>query len=223
LGTSSTPTKPRTSGLTPQFRYSERAARYIDRGGRFVSPRTVRAAVDEVLEAARMRIPALTQRLTNGVISIGEWQGEMAKAIKIVHMASASAGRGGWAQMTGKDWERVSSSIKEQYGYLQRFAGQVERGELTEGQITARAEQYAEMGRKSYEATRREVGIERGMDEERNLLAEGDNCDDCLEETAKGWTYIGLLSLPGERQCHGNCHCEIEQGNSKQRGTGEED
>jgi hypothetical protein len=201
----------RQNTLTPDFRYSERAARYIDRGGRFVSPRTVRAAVDEVLEAARMRIPALTQRLTQGTISIGEWQGEMAKAIKIAHMASASAGRGGWAQMTGSDWERVSSSIKEQYGYLQRFAGQIERGEVTEGQIGARAEQYAGMGRNSYETTRREVELGLGMEEERNLLAEGDNCDDCLEETAKGWQPIGSLSLPGERQCRGHCHCEIER------------
>jgi hypothetical protein len=207
----------RSRGITPQpipsgYGWNERAHRYT-RGGRFVSGREVRGAVDQFIGGMKKEIISISERLRSGVIGVGEWQREMAGAMKSLHIANAVAGRGGWAQMEQGDWGRVGNVLKEQYKYLEKFAIQVEKGaQALDGRFLTRAGMYGDAGRETYENIRREGEKEIGLTRERNVLGAADHCDECLDLTEMGWVEIGSLPLPGERLCRTNCKCTIERG-----------
>lgn len=196
-----------------EYAYSAASGRYRNVGtGRFVSDRAVRDAVDAVLDAATARMQALTRGLQAGGLDLVSWQQQMAREIKDGHLAAAMTAHGGRAAMTQADYGWAGRRIREQYGYLRRFARQLASGEqpLTD-QAVARAALYGQAGRATYEAMRTRDGLARGETEERNILGPADHCPDCTGATRRGWVPLGSLIPIGERQCKANCRCRMER------------
>lgn len=205
----------RSSVLTPGYRYSERAGRYVAANGRFVNRAAVRAELDRTLDNASKALKAITQQYRDGAINVLEWREAMAAQIKTVHLAAAAAAKGGWAEMSQADYGRVGQQLRKQYEYLDRFAWQVASGEQKpDGTMLRRAAMYGQAGRQTFHETERREQATRGFDEERRVRHAKDSCDDCIEYAALGWQPTGTLPPIGESQCRTYCLCTFEYRNT---------
>lgn len=195
----------------PPYRWSEKAGQYVRRNGRFVPRSEVRRAIDTALLAEQKRTRTLARDLRAGRITLGKWRTEMRDVIKTVHVYSAAASKGGWAQLTQADYGRIGQIVRGEYGHLERFARQISRGDprAKGGRLDARAMQYAEAGRDTYHQTERAVARAVGYRFERNLLHPADHCAGCLGETARGRVRIGELIPIGRRNCLRRCRCSL--------------
>lgn len=210
----------RSSPLTPEFRWNPTMGRagegrYIDARGHVVSGKAVRIALDKTLESSSRNMQALSQQLKDGQLTLDEWRAGMVREVKMSHMASTAAAKGGWAQVTDADNQRAGGFLRWQYDRLNKFAKQIESGEQKlDGRFMQRSQMYGQAARTTYDATQRHDMVSKGFDQERNILdpmaehCEGDNS--CVVETAKGWVPIGKLVRVGQRRCLTHCRCRIE-------------
>lgn len=187
-----------------QASFSYRGAR-----GRYVSAKDVRHALDDALDAAGKRMRAHGEALREGRISLAEWQTRMARDIKSVHLYSAAAAKGGWAQMTPADYGRAGQKIRAQYEFLRKRAAAVASGRTPLGSVPWISALYAQPARGTYHAAEaREMGL-RGFTEERNVRDARDSCPGCLAQTDRDWVPLGELVPVGQRDCKGSCRCLI--------------
>lgn len=200
---------------TTGFRWNERLQRYQGARGQIVSMATVRDGLDQVIAGAGSRLRALSESLNAGSISLADWQTRMAQEIKLLHVASTSAARGGWAQMSQSDWGWVGQRIRTQYQFLNNFAAQIGDGtQQLDGRLLVRTDLYAQAARGSYEEfRRRHLANTREVVGERRVLGVADHCstagglEGCLELAAKGVQPPGTLPPIGQSPCRGNCKC----------------
>lgn len=192
------------------FRWNETTQRYIGPDGRFVSRQRVRLAIDQAISKKSGEIRALADELRRGTISLDAWSARTRELVKDVNLYSAAAARGGWAQMTPADYGLVGRAVKEQYAYLDRFAGEIYAGLPLDGRFLARAALYAKSGRTLYAKIIDAAMQDGGFDEERNILSPADHCGGCLMQTRRGWVPRGSLVPIGQRTCLANCQCFIQ-------------
>lgn len=195
------------------YRYNPASGRYYDvENGRFVSEGTVRAAVDQVADAASGRLAALTDRLRAGDLKLADWQREAMATIKESHVAAGVVAQGGRAQMTQSAYGFLGHEIRDQYVALRDLANGIAAGDVPlDGRLVARAGMYGQHARVTYEAIRAREGQARGETEERSILHAAQHCDQCRTEAGRGWVTIGTLVPIGQRQCLVNCRCTIER------------
>ena len=195
----------------PSFRWDARTGQYHDPAtGRFVARAAVRGALDAAIDGAGKEVRATTQALREGTLALRDWQQTMEQNIKHVHLASAAAARGGWAQMTQADFGRCGAAIKEQYGYLRGWVQEIEAGLPLDGRLLVRAEMYIQAGRGIYHHFDEDEQRRRGRTEEKNVLGVADHCEGCLAEDARDWVPLGELVPVGDRLCKSFCHCSVE-------------
>jgi hypothetical protein len=195
----------------PGFRYNAKAYSYVDERGRFLSRTDVRDVLDNALANNGRLVRDLTQQLQQGRISIADWQTGMAREIKNVHLYSAAAARGGWANMTPADYTRAGQRIEAQYIYLRGFAEDVASGKQPlNARALERAAMYSEAGRNTFHHVERAEMEIRGMTEERSVKDERDSCDECVEQDALEWQPIGDAVPIGERECLTRCRCSMD-------------
>jgi hypothetical protein len=194
--------------------YDRAVARYRDARGRFVALAEIRAEIDRALSAASRRLELLAGDLRAGRLSLTAWRSVMRDAVKDVHLYSAAAARGGWAQMDAAAYGQVGGIVRGEYQYLEDWARAIADGEAPlDGRLTSRAGLYAERGRYTYHLAERDVQEELGRREERNVLHVAEHCEgtgSCIEQTEAGWVELGTLLAVGERLCGPRCRCTIE-------------
>jgi bacterioferritin-associated ferredoxin len=198
---------PRTTAeVRTLYRWDKNSLRYIDQRGRFVKSADVRKALSDVVNANKRQIRALARQLNNGTLSVQQWQASMETAVRDLHLGATAAGKGGFGQMTQRDYGLAGQRIQFHFAKLDGFARDVEAGRISAGRVVARAELYARAGVGVYENARREAA--RGvMTEERRVLGAAEHCGVCVEEAAKGWQPIGTLKRLGDSPCLANCRC----------------
>lgn len=150
----------------------------------------------------------LTSALLGDEISVAEWENGMRALIKQEYIQLYLLGRGGRSNMTRKDYSSIGGMLKEQYKYLSNFGDSISAGELTPGQILARAYMYINSSR---EAFNRAVGRAYGIPEGALPAYPGDGrsclgmtnckCGWRIEESIIGWDCYWEL---GEAE-----HCEL--------------
>lgn len=189
--------------------------------GRALSYRTVRQQIGEMIQASQDVQRPLSEMVANGTISPGSWNQAVRQEIKDNYITQYLLGKGGRENMTQADWGSVGGMLGEQYRYLNDFYDEVAAGNLTEGQIYARAQMYINSSREAYEtALRREVP-NRGYTSHRWVLSATENCADCLALAGEGWKdatepfvspSTGVETVPGsgDTLCLTNCKCNIE-------------
>jgi hypothetical protein len=196
------------------FTWSEAQQRYRDTGtGRFVSSSAVRADIDRMLDDVAHRTGDLTRLLQDGRMGLRDWQTMMAQEIKDVHTANAVLARGGWENMTERDWGRVGHIIRDEYGHLNRWATDLQTGRAPlDGRALVRAEQYTQAGRGTYEEVKRYAARDVGLLWEYNVLEPtAAHCDGCLDADAMGVRPVGEIPAIGSRDCLTRCRCELIQ------------
>ena len=188
------------------FTWNARAGRYRDAAGRFVSPRQVRAYLDQMIdkEQRAMMRAARVFRTSNWTASdLATFERVMRDGIKTTHVLSAMAAKGGYAQMTNRDYGRVGQTVRFHYGKLEDWMRQVADGTAPlDGRFAMRAGMYAGASLGTYYRVSGDVALAAGYTDR--------SCDTCVAQTARGPVPIGTLVPIGQRQCLGNCRCTIE-------------
>jgi hypothetical protein len=189
-----------------RFTWDATSLRYRLPNGQFVPADRVRRALLDVVRGSKRTIISLAKELTAGRMSVGAWQAAMETAVKDLNLAATMAAKGGPGAMTPRDFGLAGARIRFHYERIDVFSRLIEDGRLSAGQVTARAQLYANAGAGIYENARREAaqGV---MTEERRALAKAEHCGVCVEEAAKGWQPIGTLRRIGDSPCRANCRC----------------
>lgn len=131
----------------------------------------------------------LQDQLWAGQLSVPQWKDKMRQEIKDLHISAAVIAKGGeWSAMTPADWGRVGAAVRGQYGYLSKFADQVQAGAdaallgvgnlQSVGYLQTRAKMYGGAARGTF---------------------------------WRGLTYGMLPQVPGDgkTQCLTNCGCDL--------------
>lgn len=199
-----------------RYAWNDKAGRYVDqKSGQFVSHAAVRSDLDRVLDGITAKMDLVSRGLNNGVINLDQWQAQMMDLTKRVHLVSAAAQRGGWAQMTQADFGRVGQIVRREYGFLRNFAEQIASGKQPlDGNIARRARMYGQQARNTFYSFQKVEMERRGFDEERSVLNPADHCEQCKSEERKGFQPIGSMVPIGQRICRSNCKCSVEYRNS---------
>lgn len=195
-----------------QYEWSKKAARYRDPiTGRFITRRQVRGWVDKLVQQAQRRLTESADAMRRGDISVGEWQKAMRAEIKQTQLSVEALVRGGWSQMTQRDFGRVGARVREQFKYLDKFTRDLQNNrQATDGRFIQRAKSYAAAARVNFHESQTDQLSELGYSEERNVLHAAEHCADCLDQAALGWVPIGTLTPIGSRQCRVNDRCSVE-------------
>lgn len=171
--------------------------RYRDKStGRFVKPEVVRGELDTILENSNKdTTQVLAEQLRNRELSVQDWQLEMRAHIKEVHINSIALERGGFQNMTPADYGRAGQIIREQYGYLDKFAKEIQTGEQKlDGTLQARAKLYTEAGRETFYKSK-QANITQGDEAATHVASHLNPADHCflggtLINTPNGDKYI---------------------------------
>jgi len=197
----------------PKFRWQPKAGatgRYQDKAtGRFVSSKAVRSELDGFLDGATDPVKSLADQLRDGSLNVNDWETGMRRVVKNTHLAAIAEERGGWENMTQSDYGRSGQIIREQYGYLRVFAGQVADGtQPLNGRFDVRSNLYVKAGRESFYKSKQAAGKKNGLTHVQSKLNPADHCWECEKFDGK-WYEIGDKSykLPGQRICNKNCKC----------------
>lgn len=174
-----------------------------------MSRQEVRRALDTALMREQRKISRLAIELRTNRITINQWQLAMRTATKNVHLYSAAAARGGFAQMRKSDFGRVGAALRKQYTYIDRLAGEIGGGLPLDGRFLSRVQLYAQSGRSSYVDHDMRLHRDLGYGEERSHLGVADHCDECVAADAMGWQPIGSITPIGSRQCLSRCKCSM--------------
>ena len=195
-----------------RFRWDEENQRYLRANGSAVRLATLQDLILRVETNLIPRSRATAQQLIDGTISVNEWYSSMRSMVKDGHVLSAALARGGWNQMNWSDWGYTGSMAKRQYKFLDRFAMQLETGQVPlDGRVLVRSQAYMKTAYFSFEEMRRRLAGQLGLyNEETRILGGTDPCDDCLDYAGQGWQPLGTLARLGDSQCVFNCRCSFE-------------
>lgn len=210
--------------MVTNYSWDTKTQRYRQRNadgslGSFVSRKQINQLSERHLETYKPELRAIAQDLIDGKNGLAAWELKTAEKLKQGHIQSWALGRGGVDRLTSRDYGLIGARVKEQYIYLRRFAQSIRSGELTEAQILARVELYAEALYPTQQAAQTEGHKQNGFDWERNILSPGENCVGCQAESSKGWQPIGSGVPIGSRNCLVRCRCHWEYNHGTEKPT----
>lgn len=201
----------------PEFTFDPGSGRYRDTAGRFISAARVREGVDATVDLSARRMGEIAAQLRAESVTVERFQAEMLRHVKDVHVANALAAYGGREQMTPERWGYVGARIRSEYGYVRGMTAEILDGrQPLNGRLNARARQYAQAGRVTYEAVMAREAGGRGQTEEKNTLHASESCEQCRSLSALGWVVLGTLPMVGSRTCKGQCRCTISRRRSRE-------
>ena len=192
-----------------QFVYSVRDA-VFRRDGRTLTSAEVLAKVDQRIADAKGLMRDLTGSIARGEISVAQWRDAMALEIRRSTFQIHALGRGGWDNINA-DKAAIAERLKAEYGYLDKFAADIQAGNLSQAQIQMRADMYADHTRASYWEGAEEANREAGRQQERRVMGLAEHCIDCEGYASEGWQPLGYFPPPGDGSvCRANCQCSME-------------
>lgn len=93
---------------------------------------TARKLIDLRREIFNEQVKDLAAKVHNGQLTIVEWRTEMRQAVKDLHTTTTIIARGARENVSFSDWGRVGRRLRDQYGYLTKFAQKLETGAQAE-------------------------------------------------------------------------------------------
>ena len=196
-------------GYTYDPRLGGGTGRYRNEAGRIISNGAARVALDQTLANAADPMVALFDQLSNGLISLADFQSAGMTAIKNTHLSAIALERGGWENMTQADYGRAGQRIREQYGYWNQLTADIGSGkQKINGRLKQRMNSYVQAGRETYNRSKASYAASHGLNYVGSELTPADHCVDCVAMDGR-WFEVGdseYIQI-GERICHKNCKC----------------
>jgi hypothetical protein len=155
--------------------------------GRYKGSRQMLPLRDEFIDAQKAAAGDLADRLAAGEITTNRYVEEMRGLIKTTYIDEYALAHGGRNNMTSRDFGIVGNMCRDQYSYLNNFAGEINAGDLSPAQIRARGRLYIESASQAYERAQAEV---RGISGPHALPAyPGDGSTACRSNCRCSWEY----------------------------------
>lgn len=189
------------------------SGRYRDTAtGRFVGNAVVRQELDVYLGNADSVAKSLAEALRGRRVSLADAELAFRRHIKNVHLNAIALERGGWANLTPRDYGLAGQRIRFNYGKARDMFVQIADGrQRLDGTLARRLELYTEAGRNTYYRSKRANFGPDGPTHVRPILNASDSCDECIELAGRVFE-IGDpdYKLPGQRKCLSRCLCTEE-------------
>ena len=197
--------------MDAEWSYDRNTGRYRDERGKFLSQAAVQKLVDGRIGKLETQLKQFTRMLSNGSISLDQWQGSVREAIKAAHIQAAIIGHGGRGNMGSAEYGKVGQRLRAEYAYLQNFASDLLGRRISAPMAVARIGLYAESVRGSYWLGTELRQQKQGYSLMRRILDDqAQHCADCLAFAARGTVPIGSVPLPGQRcECGARCRCTV--------------
>lgn len=198
--------------MDANWSYDPVRGRYRGENGRFLGRKAIEALIDGRVSKLSTQLKDYTRRLSDGSITIDQWQGSVREAIKMAHIQAAVLGQGGRNALSPSDYGRIGQKLRQEYRYLERFVRDLLDGAVSSAHALNRIGLYAESVRSSYwEGTTVRQG-QQGYSLMRRILdGQAVHCQDCIGYAQRGIVPIGSLPMPGQRcECRARCKCSIE-------------
>jgi len=198
--------------MDANWSYDPVGGRYRGENGRFLGQKAIEALIDGRVNNLSTMLKDYTRRLSDGSITIDQWQGSVREAIKMAHIQASVLGQGGRDAMSASDYGRIGQKLRQEYHYLERFVRDMLNGAVSSAHALNRIGLYAESVRSSYWEGTTVRQEQQGYSLMRRILdGQAVHCEDCIGFSRKGIVPIGSLPLPGQRcQCQSNCKCRVE-------------
>lgn len=187
---------------------------------------------ESAVRVAQDRMGKVSSDLTNGKATQTQWAGSMREEITRAHVGQAALGYD-TAELPDHIWDYVEDKIKFHQDAFDGFQADVKAGRydnvLPDGEdgpaytagVNARAAQYANASRATYENVHMLLGKDQGHTMAIRIMGAVDHCGDCEAEAAKGWQPIGEIAEIGDSTCRANCSCVIETKGEDDKGFDE--
>jgi len=170
--------------------------------------------------------------LSEGTTTLPAWQTAMRSNIKNLYIDQYMIDRGGKAMMTQQDYGRLGAMLKDQYRYLDRYAGDLAGMDVLEREayIRNRSQLYANASNEAFERGRSAAAMGLGYDMVGWNLTPAEHCETCLARSAMGPQPAGprggfmdggqeVWPADGTSICRTNDKCYLSYSNSE---TGQE-
>lgn len=197
--------------LNSTFNFDNRSQRWRDSiSGKFVANATIVSEMRHQQVATHSTLESLTKELYSGNISLANWQVAVASELKDAHLAQAMFAVGGRDNMGFAEFGRVGQTLREQYGFLDKFAQDITSGTVSEAQALARIKQYGNASQQSYWGEYIEAST--GLFD--YVLHPAEHCGDCVARAAGNpYTKETMQGIPGDgsTKCKANDMCTIER------------
>jgi len=190
-----------TAGVSGRYRDTET--------GRFIKSASVRAELDRYLDASDDAARALARALRNREVSLADAELLFRRQIKNVHLNAVALERGGWLNLTPRDYGLAGQRIRYNYGKARDMFKQIADGtQRLDGTLDWRMNLYAQAGRETFHRSKHNNLGTNGPTHVRSRRHARDSCRDCLDLDGRIFA-IGdpAYRLPGQRQCLSNCRC----------------
>lgn len=189
--------RPLAPGESP-WTWDAHAHRYRNNAtGRYMANTQMVDLRDQFAAANREWMAGLAQRLSNGEVTLQQWELDFRQRLRSVFLDQYCLGRGGRLAMTQSDWGQVGHMLRDQYHYLHDFAAQVANGDLSAARIASRSQLYLQASTLAYER-----GRSAGFGMPRLPAYPGDGTTECMvgcrctweiQETESAWMCTWTL------------------------------
>lgn len=203
--------------VPPGYSFDVKSGWYIRQGATpVVVPRAEMLRVlDDHVGKAEQRLTSMFRRLHEGVASPGVSWKQAQRTLKDLYCQHSALGAGGWDRLGFRDFGRIGGRLRWEYERMERFVGEVYRGEVSEAQMMNRLHMYTGNARRLYYETEREhaIPINPAVQMlEMRTLGQAEHCASCVRYHEMGWQEMGVLPVPGDgSECDGNCRCSLER------------
>jgi hypothetical protein len=211
---------------TDDFTFDPRTGRFriatgAGKGG-FISRAAVLNQERLYLDRQKVELGKLGDRLSNGTITLPDFQREAGNTLRRIHIASAVLGKGGKDKMVQGDWDKVQETIKRQlykgrgedgkpFG-IKHLAAEWNAGKVSAAQLKMRLGLYAQSGVISYSTAELDQAKKDGVKRGRRVLAMGGiHCQECVSYAERGYVNLSdIIPIGVACSCRGNCLCRID-------------
>lgn len=201
--------------MSPTFTFDAASQRFRytsgDRNGEYVSQAKIKDIVDrEYIRSQKDVLSEIGDRLISGNLELADWENEVAKTLKTLHINAYTLGKGGIERLTQRDYGTVGAKIKKEYVYLRNFTNDIATGEMSIAQFKNRLRMYADSAFGTYQKGRIISHKSDGFNWYRNIRNASESCNECISISAKGWGRTGTYPDIGARTCKGDDRCNWE-------------
>jgi hypothetical protein len=172
----------------PDYHYVTSLNRYRDVAtGQFVAREAVLDYVDRITRSGSNASGVLADLVSDGTLSPADFGQRLKDELKSADIQAYILGRGGRDLMQPRDWGALGNMLKPEYARINQFVADIEAGDLTPGQIRARAALYFQRAREGYER-----GHARAHDLPTLPAYPGDGTSECMNGCLCRWNHVKL-------------------------------
>ena len=186
------------------------SGRYRDtRTGRLVPQAVVRRELDAYLANSDDAMKALAETLRGRGVSLADAELILRREIKRVHLNAVAMERGGWANLSARDYGLAGQRIRYNYGKARDMFVQIAEGkQRLDGTLNQRFQLYSEAGRNTFYRSKHANFKADGPTHVSSKRHARDSCIECVSLDGRIF-LIGdpAYKLPGQRICLSRCRC----------------